>query len=64
MPPYLAFGGWLDLAYEISGVWALGPKLQFHTQAFCFVSRQFDPHFQPVILFFFFSFTISVKKLI
>jgi hypothetical protein len=26
----LAFrGGWLDLAYTISGIWALGPKLQF-----------------------------------
>jgi hypothetical protein len=22
-------GGWLDLAYGISGVWVLGPKLQF-----------------------------------
>jgi hypothetical protein len=28
MPLYLAFRGrWLDLAYEISGVWALGLKL-------------------------------------
>jgi hypothetical protein len=30
MPLYLVFrGGWLDLAYGISGVWALGPKLLF-----------------------------------
>jgi hypothetical protein len=28
-PLYLAFRGkWSDLAYGISGVWALGPKLQ------------------------------------
>jgi hypothetical protein len=31
MSLYLVFRGrWLDLAYEISGVCALGPKLQFH----------------------------------
>jgi hypothetical protein len=31
MPLYLAFRGrWPDLAYGISGVWALGPKLKFH----------------------------------
>jgi hypothetical protein len=31
MPLYLVFRGRrLDLAYGISGVWALGPKLQFH----------------------------------
>jgi hypothetical protein len=30
MPLYLAFkGGWLDLVYGISGVWALGPQCQF-----------------------------------
>jgi ethanolamine transporter EutH len=30
IPFYLAFsGGWLDLAYKISGVLVLGPKLQF-----------------------------------
>jgi hypothetical protein len=35
MPLYLAFRGrWLDLAYEISGVWVLGPKLQFHIDLF------------------------------
>jgi hypothetical protein len=29
MTPYLAFRGkWRDLACGISGVWALGPKLQ------------------------------------
>jgi hypothetical protein len=32
MTLYLAFRGrWLNLAYGISGVWALDPKLQFHT---------------------------------
>jgi hypothetical protein len=35
MPLYLAFrGGWLDLARGISGVWALGSKLQFHNVKF------------------------------
>jgi hypothetical protein len=33
MPLYLAFRGrWPDLTYGISGVWALGPKLQIHLQ--------------------------------
>jgi hypothetical protein len=31
MPLYMAFRGrWPDLAYGISGVWVLGPKLHFH----------------------------------
>jgi hypothetical protein len=35
MPLYLAFRSrWPDLAYGISGVWALGPKLQFQFQHF------------------------------
>jgi hypothetical protein len=33
MPLYLVFGGkWLDLAYGIQVVWALGPKLWFQNQ--------------------------------
>jgi hypothetical protein len=34
MPLYLPFWGWwLELAYGISRVWAVGPKLQFQYYA-------------------------------